>query len=334
MLTASEEVGLSLLITAGDQARAELAELAPQPAPPEQPAAGQADEERAPAPPEPLAPDPYRRLLAAQIRDGENALAIFCQANSGMVVTIVDRVMRRVWYLPRVERPDVESEALAKLIGHIRGFDPSMGFKFSTYAMTPMYTETLAWALEYGRIMHQSRGARERLTGFQRRIADGVEPEVAASEAGLGLETMLDHERAAKVPDAVSYDRLMIPGDETSTPFIDQVANPPTDATAEEIVNNRLSAAAIVQALRDWLRTTSQSPEPDRAFQILFEHYGHGTPQKDLAAERGRSPQAISKAIGSALAKLHRKLPPELRDMLKDAGYSIPDIAPDPSEDD
>ncbi len=267
-----------------------------------------------------LAADARARVLAdlaawpldqEALRAGDAARAAFVAANGRLVVALARRYQHRGLPLD-----DLVQEGTVGLLRAVDLFDPTRGYKFSTYAVWWIKQSLRRALLQQVPLAHipdnvQMERARLARQAHALHATLGYPPSPAELAAATGLPRARVDALTAPLPAPVPLDQIMGDG-ETATlgDLLPDPAAPQPDAEAEA----RELAAAVRTAL------AGLTPR-DRA--ILAARHGlDGEPLRTLQ-EIGRSlgltRQAVQQAEARALARLRR---PALHRWLADAPAS------------
>jgi len=270
--------------------------------------------------PQVLAADARARLLADlaawpldqdALRAGAAARATFVAANERLVVAVARRYQHRGLPLD-----DLVQEGTVGLLRAIDLFDPTRGYKFSTYAVwwiKQAMRRALARQVPLAHVPDNVQMERARLARQAHALhaALGHPPSPAELAAATGLPRARVDALVAPLPAPVPLDQLM--GDGETTTLGDLLPDPAVD---------RPDAAAEAHALAAAVRAALAGLTPrDRA--ILAARHGlDGEPPRTLQ-EIGRSlgltRQAVQQAEARALACLRH---PALHRWLIDAPAS------------
>ena len=245
------------------------------------------------------------------LRAGDAARAAFVAANGRLVVAVARRYQHRGLPLD-----DLVQEGTVGLLRAVDLFDPTRGYKFSTYAVWWIKQSLRRALLQQVPLAHipdnvQMERARLARQAHALHATLGYPPSPAELAAATGLPRARVDALTAPLPAPVPLDQIMGDG-ETATlgDLLPDPAAPQPDAEAEA----RELAAAVRTAL------AGLTPR-DRA--ILAARHGlDGEPLRTLQ-EIGRSlgltRQAVQQAEARALARLRR---PALHRWLADAPAS------------
>ncbi len=221
-------------------------------------------------------------------RSGDNAACErLLEENSGLVWSIVRRYFGR-----GTDPEDLYQLGCLGFVKAVRGFDPALGYQFSTYAVPKIAGEIRRFLRDDGAVK-VSRGLRER-GGSIRQARDrlqtilGREPTLSelAEETGLEPEEIA----AAETANAPVSSLQMDLGDGLT---LEQTVG---DEGMEEGVLERL-------ALREAVRSLSQ-----RERQVVELRYFRGLTQDKTAQILGVSQVQVSRIERRAMAHLREKL--------------------------
>ncbi|HSX35215.1 MAG TPA: sigma-70 family RNA polymerase sigma factor [Candidatus Saccharimonadales bacterium] len=259
----------------------------------------------------------------ANIREGNLAFDIFIRGNEGMVELLTAIVLHKFAHLPRLEKDDLLQVANIHLIASAKKFDPALGIKFSSFAQTYIYRRLVSWARENGNLVQQSRGMADKVAEFRSLVEQGYGEEDAAAEIGYTLETLQRHEEAIKNPDAISYDRSYVEG-EDSAPLIEVLDGPDEDIPHDEQVIDALSADIATAALREWIvrRAGSRGTDSERMFKIMVDYYVHERSYEAIGRKWGITGKRVSQIVKAARGLIKTQLPPSVARHIEGAGYS------------
>lgn len=236
-----------------------------------------------------------RRDLERRVLDGERAAEEFVRHNVRLVIHNAKRFSRRLSGGLTFE--DLVQEGYFGLARAVEKFDPSKGFKFSTYA-TWWIRQSMERAIaDKGRTIRVPVHYHEQIAALWRAeqtiVAEGGEPtiEAVASLMGVSPKRVAEVRRIALHPS--SLDAPVEEGGATRGDFIGDMAIPP--------VEQQIEAAAIREAVAEMLLEGLN----DRERLVVQRRFGLGghepetleTIGKDLGVTRERIRQIESKAL-------------------------------------
>ena len=225
-------------------------------------------------------------LEAAQEGDNE-ACGRLVEENAGLIWSIVRRYFGR-----GTDPEDLYQLGCLGFLKAVRGFDPTLGYQFSTYAVPKIAGEIRRFLRDDGAVK-VSRGLRE-LGGALRAARDrlretlGREPTLSelSQETGLGPE-----EIAA--------------ADTANAPVQSLQAEMGEGLTLEQTIGDEGMEEGVLErlALREAIRTL-----PDRERQVVELRYFRGLTQERAARVLGVSQVQVSRIEKRAMEKLREKL--------------------------
>jgi RNA polymerase sigma factor (sigma-70 family) len=241
-----------------------------------------------------------RRALERRVRDGRNATDDFVLHNVRLVIYNAKRFARNLSGGLSLE--DLIQEGYFGLSRAIEKFDPSKGFKFSTYATWWIRQSIQRAIADKGRTIrvpvHYQQQFSDLRRAEQQLLADGVIPtaEAIASVMGIEVRHLAEIRRVALQPS--SLDRRL--GDDGGS-LLDLLSDP-TCSPVEQYVESVAISEAISQLLINVLT--------DRERVILSRRFGLGgrAPEtlEAIADDFGLTRERIRQIQKSAIAKLGR----------------------------
>jgi len=242
---------------------------------------------------------------------GDVARAAFVTANRRLVLAVALRYQHRGLPLD-----DLVQEGTVGLLRAVDLFDPTRGYKFSTYAVwwiKQALRRALAIQVPLAHVPDNVQQERARLArrAHALHVELGHPPSHADLAAALGIPLARVDALSAPLPAPVPLD--LIVGDAETTTLGDLLPDPTALRPDDEAETHAL-AAAVRAAL------VALSPR-DRAI-LVARHGLDGEPPRtlqDIGRHLGLSRQAVQQAEARALARLRR---PTLRRWLADAPAS------------
>lgn len=222
--------------------------------------------------------------LIAQARDGDNdACERLLEDNAGLIWSVVRR-----YYGRGADPEDLYQLGCLGFVKAVRGFEPSYGTAFSTYAVPKIAGEIRRFLRDDGAVK-VSRGVKERSAALKQAAAVlagelGREPTLSELSAATGYEA---EEIAAAFTATTAVASLQQETGEGST--LEQLVG---DTGLEEEVVERLSLRAAIDAL------------PERERQVIFLRYYKNLTQDKCAGVLGVSQVQISRLEKRAVEKL------------------------------
>lgn len=282
LLTPAEEVTLSTLIAAGSSAKTALT------------AGG--------------------RLTTAQIRKhkeailaGDQAHAQFMSANTLLVMRIARGFVRR-----GLPYQDLVSEGTLGLAHAIRKFDPTKGFRFSTYA-TPWIKQYIGRAInnqaDMIRIPEHRLAEIYKVNSARRAIEDAQDTPATRVQIAEKTGFSVDH---VGYLDSLERNPMSLNapvGEDESANFADFVVDPSGQDPETVSVGNAMAAA--VQSM---LAGTTEKER--QVLQMRFGFEGEAMSLEGIAKTMGLSRERVRQIEGSALGKLRHPAHNHLRDFL------------------
>ena len=227
-------------------------------------------------------------LLEAAREGDDRACEQVLQENNGLIWSVVRR-----YYGRGVETDDLYQLGCLGFLKAVRGFDPSYGTQFSTYAVPKIAGEIRRFLRDDGPVK-VSRGLKERGAGIRTARGQlatrlGREPTLSelAEETGLTPEEIAVAETAADP--VVSLQSETGDGGLTIEGML-------TAGSEEEGVVERLTLRAAIATL------------PEREQQVLLLRYYRGMTQMDAARVLGVSQVQVSRLERRALERLRQEL--------------------------
>lgn len=163
---------------------------------------------------------------AATVRRGRRALERMVTANLRLVVSVVTR-FRRLSRQYRLEPIDLVQAGNLGLIRAAERFDPSRGYRFSTFAYWWIRQAVTRHLQEQGaaiRLPHALRLLAQRHQALQERSGPGLSLEEAAVRLGEPPQRLLQAIRALDCARTLSLDQPMGDGEQPDLTLLDTVA--------------------------------------------------------------------------------------------------------------
>lgn len=226
--------------------------------------------------------------LLEAARAGDNgACEQLLEENSGLVWSVVRRYFGR-----GADPEDLYQLGCLGFVKAVRGFDPALGYQFSTYAVPKIAGEIRRFLRDDGAVK-VSRGLRERGGSIQKargrlQTELGREPTLSELSAETGLE--IEEIAAAETANAPVSSLQMELGDGLT---LEQMVG---DEGMEESVLERM-------ALREAVRSLSE-----RERQVVELRYFRGLTQEKTARILAVSQVQVSRIEKKAMAALREKL--------------------------
>lgn len=226
-------------------------------------------------------------LLEAARAGDNDACERLLEENSGLVWSIVRRYFGR-----GADPEDLYQLGCLGFVKAVRGFDPALGYQFSTYAVPKIAGEIRRFLRDDG-VVKVSRGLRERGGNIQKardrlQTELGREPTLSELSAETGLEP--EEIAAAETANAPVSSLQMELGDGLT---LEQMVG---DEGMEEGVLERM-------ALREAVRSLT-----DRERQVVELRYFRGLTQDKTAQILAVSQVQVSRIEKKAMAALREKL--------------------------
>lgn len=226
--------------------------------------------------------------LLEAARNGDNdACARLLEENAGLIWSVVRR-----YYGRGVEPDDLYQLGCLGFVKAVRGFEPSFGTQFSTYAVPKIAGEVRRFLRDDGTVK-VSRGLRERGGSIRQareklQIALNREPTLSELSAETGLEP--EEIAAAETANAPVASLQMEVGD---------------GLTLEERMGDEGMEDSVLEklALREAIQTL-----PDREKQVISLRYFRGLTQDKTAKILGVSQVQISRLERRAVERLREML--------------------------
>ena len=226
-------------------------------------------------------------LLEAARAGDNDACERLLEENSGLVWSIVRRYFGR-----GTDPEDLDQLGCLGFVKAVRGFDPALGYQFSTYAVPKIAGEIRRFLRDDGAVK-VSRGLRERGGSIQKargrlQAELGREPTLSELAAETGLE--IEEIAAAETANAPVSSLQMELGDGLT---LEQTVG---DDGMEEGVLERMALREAVNALSD------------RERQVIELRYFRGLTQDKTAQILAVSQVQVSRIEKKAMAALREKL--------------------------
>ena len=226
-------------------------------------------------------------LLEAARAGDNDACERLLEENSGLVWSIVRRYFGR-----GTDPEDLYQLGCLGFVKAVRGFDPALGYQFSTYAVPKIAGEIRRFLRDDGAVK-VSRGLRERGGSIQKargrlQAELGREPTLSELAAETGLE--VEEIAAAETANAPVSSLQMELGDGLT---LEQTMG---DDGMEEGLLERMALREAVNAL------------PDRERQVIELRYFRGLTQDKTAQILAVSQVQVSRIEKKAMAALREKL--------------------------
>lgn len=224
-------------------------------------------------------------LLARKCADGDQeAIRHMVAANLRLVVAIA-----KGYSDSGVPLLDLIQGGSLGLLYAAKGFDPSLGFRFSTYATKWIRSGVLKCIEENGRLIQVSQRIAEKMRKIQRARAALEEPTVEAIAEACDMDV-------AQVEEVLSVPEVCSLNDDETLQYVQTLEAQPQ----EDFVRRELRAA-----LEGLLKKLS-----DRSAMVVRLHFGledgQCHTQREIAATLGVSKERVRQIIDDALAKLQR----------------------------
>lgn len=247
--------------------------------------------------PEPVPPGIRRR--------GQRARDRFVAANLRLAVNFVTKRCHRL--IKKHSTEDLIQAANLGLIKAVERFDPTRGYKFSTYACWWLHQSVSHYCAKHGRTitipgLHSEHLGRLQPTTRRLRSELGRDPTSQELAAGLGVSMAVFEQLLVNAKRVESLDLIIGDGIELGDLV---AAHDPTLEQQEEQQERWRQAEQLRQVMR-------QLPAADR--QLLTRAYGldgQEASRQELAAELGLSSKALNRrlsALEQQLASLHWQL--------------------------
>ncbi len=172
----------------------------------------------------------------ATVRRGRRALERMVTANLRLVVSVVTR-FRRLGRQYRLEPIDLVQAGNLGLIRAAERFDPSRGYRFSTFAYWWIRQAVTRHLQEQGaaiRLPHALRLLAQRYHALQERSATALSIEAAAGRLGEAPQRLLQAIRAHECSRTLSLDQAMGDGDQQDLTLLDTVAGADQPAVMDD----------------------------------------------------------------------------------------------------
>ena len=193
-----------------------------------------------------------------------------------------------------VETEDLEQVAGLALLKALERFDPALGFRFVTYAVTTVTGDVRNYLRDRSGLMRMPRDMRQRLyqmtreqERFEREHLRAPTAEELAQRMGIGPEELLALMTLRMQSDTISLDTPV--GDEGDTQLSDLLGG--LDERFEEMEKNELAG---------WL--LSKVGESER--ELLTLRYRDGLGQRETAKRLGISQMQVSRLERRVLSRL------------------------------
>lgn len=229
-------------------------------------------------------------LMEAARRGDEAASTALLEEHKGLIWTIVRRYMRRP-----VDVDDLYQLACLGFLKAIRGFEPSYGHQFSTYAVPKIAGEIRRFLRDDGMIK-VSRSTKER--------ANFIWQKRDALEKSLGREPSLSElatETGLSIEDIAATDLASAPVSSLHAPMGEE------DFSLEQTLSTGSPEETIVEHID--LQIALQKLDK-RSGEILYLRYYKGLTQEKIAERLAISQVQVSRLEKKAVLALRKELLP------------------------
>lgn len=229
--------------------------------------------------------------LLEAAREGDNeACGKLVEENAGLIWSIVRRYFGR-----GTDPEDLYQLGCLGFLKAVRGFDPALGYQFSTYAVPKIAGEIRRFLRDDGAVK-VSRGLRERggtLRAARDRLREELGREPTLSE--ISAETGLEPEDIAAAETA-------------NAPVHSLQAEMGEGLTLEQTIGDEGMEEGLLEklALREAIRDL-----PDRERQVVELRYFRGLTQDRAARVLGVSQVQVSRIEKKAVERLREKMMPK-----------------------
>ncbi len=234
------------------------------------------------------------------VRKGKRALNRIVTANLRLVVSVVTKSRRRLRHLS-VEPIDLIQAGNLGLIRAAEKFDPSRGYRFSTYAYWWIRQAVSRHIQEHGaliRVPYPLANLAARLEALQQSGQRRLKPEAAAELLGEHPRRIEQAITLQRFNAAVSLDQTIGGGEAGDMTLLETV----TDGRVPEVIEDY-----------DWFHSQLSQLSP-LEFEVLNQRYAEEERQSliQVARQLGKSKHQIQSIERRALTKLRTALMPVL----------------------
>jgi RNA polymerase sigma-B factor len=191
---------------------------------------------------------------------------------------------------------DLMQVAYVGLVKAVDRFDPSVGTRFSSFAIPTITGELRRHFRDTAWTLHVPRGVQEASLDVTKAASTlshqlGRPPTVSelATATGLDVEAVSEALHARTVQDVTSLDQPRAGGEEGDTTVAELVGG---DDVRIDLVDHRVTVAPLIRAL------------PVREREILFMRFARDMTQTEIAERVGCSQMQVSRLLRRAIARL------------------------------
>lgn len=191
---------------------------------------------------------------------------------------------------------DLMQVAYVGLVKAVDRFDPSVGTRFSSFAIPTISGELRRHFRDTAWTLHVPRGVQEAALDITKATSTlshqlGRPPTISelAQETGLEIEEVTDALHARSVQDVTSLDQPRAGGEEGDTTVAELVGG---EDLRIDLVDHRVTVAPLIRAL------------PEREREILFMRFAKDMTQTDIAERVGCSQMQVSRLLRRAISRL------------------------------
>lgn len=191
---------------------------------------------------------------------------------------------------------DLMQVAYVGLVKAVDRFDPSVGTRFSSFAIPTITGELRRHFRDTAWTLHVPRGVQEASLDVTKATGTlshqlGRPPTISelADATGLDIEEVTEALHARSVQDLTSLDQPRAGGEEGDTTVAELVGD---DDGRIDLVDHRVTVAPLIRAL------------PEREREILFMRFARDMTQTEIAERVGCSQMQVSRLLRRAIARL------------------------------